>query len=145
MNQVNNTHQDDLVEQLKHLYTGAVHDVLRSLGVTNFILPNHIRPLNPAQKMAGPIWTVSGKIDTTKTAHETLLGWTGLLSKAPRGHVVVCQPNNQEVALMGELSAETLQNKGVITYLGLGFRLRIRFLHRRISFLVGYRILLSNL
>jgi len=72
--------------------------------------------LDPEQKIAGPIWTVSGRIDTSKTAHETLLGWTGLLSKAPKGYVVVCQPNNQEVALMGELSAETLQNKGVLGY-----------------------------
>jgi regulator of RNase E activity RraA len=39
-----------------------------------------------------------------------------LLSKAPSGHVVVCQPHNQDVALMGELSAETLKNKGVLGY-----------------------------
>jgi len=35
------------------------------------------------------------------------------LSKAPAGHVVVCQPNNHEVALMGELSAQTLHARGV--------------------------------
>jgi regulator of RNase E activity RraA len=108
--------QSELTNQLKHLYTGAVHDVLSGLGVQNFVLPTHIRSLNPDQKMAGPIWTVSGRMDTTKTPHETLLGWTELLSKAPMGHVVVCQPNNHEVALMGELSAETLQNKGVLGY-----------------------------
>jgi len=106
----------ELTQQLKHLYTGAVHDVLRGLGIKNFVLPHQIRPLNPDLKMAGPIWTVSGRIDTSKTAHETLLGWTGLLSKAPTGSVVVCQPNNHEVALMGELSAETLKNKGVLGY-----------------------------
>ena len=78
--------QAELTNQLKHLYTGAVHDVFRSMGVQNFVLPNHIRPLNPDQKMAGPIWTVSGRMDTTKTPHETLLGWTELLSKAPMGH-----------------------------------------------------------
>ena len=111
--QMNNS---ETTEQLLHLYTGAVHDVLRGLGVRDFVLPHNIRPLNPEQKMAGPIWTVSGRIDTTKSAHETLLGWTEVLSKAPAGHVVVCQPNNHEVALMGELSAETLQNKGVLGY-----------------------------
>jgi len=110
---MNNT---ELTNQLKHLYTGAVHDVLRGMGQHNFVLPHHIKLLDPEQKIAGPIWTVSGRIDTSKTAHETLLGWTGLLSKAPKGYVVVCQPNNQEVALMGELSAETLQNKGVLGY-----------------------------
>jgi regulator of RNase E activity RraA len=30
--------------------------------------------------------------------------------------VIVCQPQNHEVALMGELSAETLKNKGVLGY-----------------------------
>ncbi len=66
--------------------------------------------------MAGPAWTVAGHIDRTKTRHETLLGWCTLLAKAPSGHVVVCQPNNHEVALMGELSAQTLQARGVRGY-----------------------------
>ena len=40
-------------------------------------------------------------MDRSKTRHETLLAWCTLLSKAPAGHVVVCQPNNHEIALMG--------------------------------------------
>jgi regulator of RNase E activity RraA len=80
------------------------------------VLPPALRPLDPALKVAGPVWTVSGHIDRTKSAHETLLGWTGLLSKAPPGRVIVCQPQNHEVALMGELSAETLKAKGVLGY-----------------------------
>jgi regulator of RNase E activity RraA len=63
------------------------------------------------------VWTVSGHIDRTKTAHDTLLAWTGLLSKAPAGHVVVCQPHTHEIALMGELSAAALKRKGVSGYL----------------------------
>lgn len=106
----------ELTQRLLALYTGAVHDVLRAMGHDNCVLPSHIRPLDPAIKVAGPVWTVSGRIDRTKTRHETLLGWTTVLSKAPSGHVVVCQPNNQEVALMGELSSETLKNKGVLGY-----------------------------
>jgi regulator of RNase E activity RraA len=39
-----------------------------------------------------------------------------LLSKAPAGHVVVCQPNNHDIALMGELSAQTLKARGVLGY-----------------------------
>jgi regulator of RNase E activity RraA len=42
--------------------------------------------------------------------------WTGLLSKAPPGKVLVCQPNTHMVALMGELSAETLHHKKVRGY-----------------------------
>jgi regulator of RNase E activity RraA len=86
------------------------------MGQSAFVLPPSIRPLDPSRKLAGPVWTVSGRIDLTRDAHDTLLGWTTLLSKAPAGHVVVCQPHNQEIALMGELSAETLQNKGVLGY-----------------------------
>jgi regulator of RNase E activity RraA len=105
-----------LVERLKKLYTGAVHDVLRGMGHSNCVLPSQLRPLDPALKVAGPAWTVSGHIDHSISRHDSLLGWTTLLSKAPGGHVVVCQPHNQEIALMGELSAETLKNKGVLGY-----------------------------
>jgi regulator of RNase E activity RraA len=105
-----------LVERLSKLYTGAVHDVLRGLGHANCVLPSHLRPLDPSLKVAGPAWTVSGHIDHSISRHDSLLGWTTLLSKAPSGHVVVCQPHNQEIALMGELSAETLKNKGVLGY-----------------------------
>ena len=102
--------------RLALLYTGAVHDVLRGIGHGNCVLPTDIRPLDPTLKVAGPVWTVSGRIDRTKSRHETLLGWTTVLSKAPPGHVVVCQPNHHEVAMMGELSSETLKNKGVLGY-----------------------------
>lgn len=102
--------------RLGRLYSGAVHDVLRSLGHDNCVLPVNIRPLDPTLKVAGPAWTFSGRMDRTASRHVTLLGWTQVLSKAPPGHVLVCQPNNHEVALMGELSAETLKNKGVLGY-----------------------------
>lgn len=86
------------------------------MGHEQVVLPAAIKPLDPARKVAGPAWTVSGHIDRTKTRDETLLGWCTLLSKAPAGHVVVCQPNNHEVALMGELSAQTLAARGVLGY-----------------------------
>ncbi len=105
-----------LTARLARCYTGAVHDVLRGMGHDNCVLPQELRPLDPKRKLAGPVWTVSGHIDRTRSAHDTLVGWTTLLSKAPSGHVVVCQPHNHEVALMGELSAETLMNKGVLGY-----------------------------
>ena len=105
-----------LTQRLARCYTGAIHDVLRVMGRERCVLPHSIRPLDPTIKVAGPAWTVSGHIDRFQPAHETLLGWTTLLSRAPSGHVVVCQPHNHEVALMGELSAETLKNKGVLGY-----------------------------
>jgi regulator of RNase E activity RraA len=106
----------DLTERLEKLYTGAVHDVLRAMGYPRCTLPHEIKALDPTKKVAGEIYTISGHIDQTQNAHDTLVQWTGLLSKAPPGKVLVCQPHTDMVALMGELSAETLQLKGVRGY-----------------------------
>ena len=106
----------ELTARLARCYTGAVHDVLRMMGHDNIVLPPAIKAIAPGTRLAGPVWTVSGHIDRTKTRHETLLGWCTLLARAPSGHVVVCQPNNHEVALMGELSAQTLAARGVLGY-----------------------------
>ena len=103
-------------ERLAACYTGAVHDVLRMMGHENIVLPHEIKAIAPGTRLAGPVWTVSGHIDRTKSRHETLLGWCTLLANAPAAHVIVCQPHNHEVALMGELSAQTLQARGVLGY-----------------------------
>jgi len=105
-----------LTARLAECYTGAVHDVLRMMGHDDIVLPPAIKAIAPGTRLAGPVWTVAGHIDRTKSRHECLLGWCTLLARAPAGHVVVCQPNNHEVALMGELSAQTLQARGVLGY-----------------------------
>jgi 4-hydroxy-4-methyl-2-oxoglutarate aldolase len=105
-----------LIDRLARCYTGAVHDVLRVMGQENVVLPPEIKAIAPGMRLAGPVWTVSGHIDRSKTRDETLLAWCTLLSRAPAGHVVVCQPNTHEIALMGELSAQTLAARGVLGY-----------------------------
>ena len=105
-----------LTERLAACYTGAVHDVLRMMGRDDIVLPPAIKAIAPGTRLAGPVWTVAGHIDRTRSRHECLLGWCTLLARAPAGNVVVCQPNNHEVALMGELSAQTLQARGVLGY-----------------------------
>ena len=124
---------DALAARLLNCYAAAVHDVLRSMGYDRCVLPPNIKPLDPTRKLAGEIYTVSGHVDSTRDPHDTLVQWTGLLSKAPPGKVLVCQPNTYEIALMGELSAETLNFRGIRGYvvdggcrdtdfiLGLGF------------------------
>ena len=107
---------DKLSQRLVNCYTGAVHDVLRMMGRDRVVLPHRIKAIDPGTRLAGPVWTVSGHIDRTQSRHETLLAWCTLLSKAPAGHVVVCQPNTHEIALMGELSAQTLEVRGVLGY-----------------------------
>lgn len=108
---------DDLTSRLEACYTGAVHDVMRAMGLRATTLPPEIRPLFPERKLAGPVHTVSGHVDESADAHTTLLEWTGVLSKARPGTVMVCQPNHHTVAMMGELSAETLKLKGVRGYI----------------------------
>ena len=110
----------DLVERLAKTYTGVVHDVMRAMGLRDFTLPPDIRPLFPDQALAGVVATVSGRVDPSVTAHESLLGWTGLLSRARADTVLICQPNDSTVAHMGELSAETLKRKGLRGYVADG-------------------------
>jgi 4-hydroxy-4-methyl-2-oxoglutarate aldolase len=105
-----------LFDRLARCYTGAVHDVLRGMGHETVALPTAIKAIAPGTRLTGPVWTVSGHIDRSKTRDETLLAWCTLLSRAPAGHVVVCQPNTHEIALMGELSAQTLKARGVLGY-----------------------------
>jgi len=104
---------DAITDRLEKCYTGVVHDVMRGMGLRDFTLPPRLRPLIPERAIAGPVFTILGKVDPTADPHETLLAWTGLLSQCPAGHVWVNQPNDGTVAHMGELSAETLRDKGV--------------------------------
>ncbi|MDY7578767.1 RraA family protein [Herbaspirillum sp. RTI4] len=101
------------VKRLECCYSGILHDVMRAAGLRNFTLPPTLRPLIPGQKLCGPAFTVSGRVSISSDAHETLVQWTGMLSQAKSGHVLVIQPNDSTVAHMGELSSETLKLKGV--------------------------------
>jgi 4-hydroxy-4-methyl-2-oxoglutarate aldolase len=109
--------ESDLIERLGRCYTGAVHDVLRLMGHHNIVLPSDIKPVAPELRAAGPAWTVDGHLAATATRDETLRAWCTLLARAPAGHVIVCQPNNRELALMGELSAQTLRARGVLGFI----------------------------
>ena len=108
---------NDFVNRLSKCYTGVVHDIMRDMGFKNFTLPPNIKPSKDKYVIAGEIFTIEGEVDKSLDHHESLLAWTGFLSKAPKNKVIICQPNNDEVALMGELSAETLQSKGVKGYI----------------------------
>ncbi len=119
--------------RLEACYTGAVYDVLRELSLFQQVLPSTIGALDPTRTLTGRIYTVSGRKDSSIDAHESLLQWTALLSRAPRDSVVVCQPNDLTLAHMGELSAETMKFRGVRGYIVDGgcrdssFILNIRF------------------
>ena len=117
-----------ITERLSGCYTGVVHDVMRAMGLRDFTLPAEVRPLFPERRLAGPAFTVDGRVDPRADAHETLLAWTGLLSRCPPGHIWVSQPNDRVVAHMGELSAETLKDKGVLGCIADGYVRDVDFL-----------------
>lgn len=105
---------DPIKARLETCYTGVVHDIMRARGMRNFTLPHDITPLMTERTLCGPAFTIEGRPDDTADGHQTLLAWTGLLSKAKPGHIWVCQPHTHDLAQMGELTAETLQKKGVL-------------------------------
>ena len=117
--------EEQIVSILETAYSGAVYDAMRELGLKEGILPNDIRPVDPllvsplkgeGKVLVGKVWTCSGGMVEGSTQDESLLSWTGMLSAAPSGSVVVCQPNDSTIAHMGELSAETLKFRGVKGY-----------------------------
>ena len=103
----------EISDRFQQSFSSVIHDVMRDMEIKDFTLPSSINPTKKNYKISGQIFTIEGEINTKLTHHESLLAWTGFLSKAPRDKIIVCQPNNQEIGLMGELSAESLQNKGV--------------------------------
>jgi 4-hydroxy-4-methyl-2-oxoglutarate aldolase len=106
-----------LSNRLRECYTGAVYDVMRDFGMKNCVLPHAIRALDLESRLAGRVFTMQGRPDSNCSVHESVVRWTEFLSIAPEGHVIVCQPQNHSLALMGELSAETLHLRGVRGYI----------------------------
>ena len=109
--------EEQILSILESAYSGAVYDAMRELGLDEGILPNDIQPIDPNIPLVGEVWTCSGGIVAGISQDESLLSWTGMLSAAPSGSVVVCQPNDSTIAHMGELSAETLKFRGVKGYI----------------------------
>ncbi len=124
---------DPLAARLAKLYTGVVFDTLSAMGLPDQALPPDIRALAPGPVLAGRVWTLSGVRTPSIGRDDNLLAWTGFLSAAPADHVVVCQANDDTIALMGELSAETLKSRGVLGYVvdggtrDVGFLLELGF------------------
>ena len=110
----------DLSKRLSLLHSSIVHDALRMKGLSNQTLPYQIRPISSGKTISGKVWTLSGELQENISVHDSLLSWTSFLSTVQPDTVVVCQPNNQSIALMGELSAETLVKKNIKGYVVAG-------------------------
>jgi regulator of RNase E activity RraA len=106
-----------LAERLNACHSSVIHDVMKDRGLPIRVLPRTIVGIESSMKAAGPVFTVRGRPDPTLDKHTSLYEWAGLLSKAPSGHVVVCQPQDDTRALFGGLSAEALAIKGSRGYI----------------------------
>jgi regulator of RNase E activity RraA len=106
-----------IADRLHACHSAVIHDVMKDLGLPVRVLPRSILGLERSMKAAGPVFTVRGRPDATLDKHTSLYEWAGLLSRAPTGHVVVCQPQDDVRALFGGLSAEALAIKGVRGYI----------------------------
>jgi len=107
----------DIADRLHTCHSAVVHDVMKDLGLPIRVLPRSITGVSMTMKAAGPVFTVRGRPDPTLDKHTSLYEWAGLLSRAPPGHVVICQPQDDVRALFGGLSAEALAIKGVRGYI----------------------------
>jgi regulator of RNase E activity RraA len=106
-----------LADQLATCNTPGLFDVLRIHGLPVRELPRQIRGLDRAMKIAGPVFTVTGRADPAISVTESLeLFISRVLSGAPRGHVVVCQPRDHGRSAMGDLAAEALKQRGIRGY-----------------------------
>lgn len=106
-----------LADQLATCNTAGLFDVLRINGLPVMELPRQIRGLDTRMKIAGPVFTVTGRSDPTISVAESLeLFIAKVLSGAPRDHVVVVQPNDHGRSAMGDLAAAALQQRGIRGY-----------------------------
>jgi regulator of RNase E activity RraA len=102
---------------LQPLPSSIVYDMMKARGLEDCVLPSSIRPIDPATRITGRAFTISGHETRELNADETLLRWSSMLSAIPGGSIAVCQPNTHAIALMGELSANALKIKGVQGYI----------------------------
>ena len=75
---------NDYSQRLAKCFSSVIHDVMRDRGHKNFTLPPNIKPIKEKHKIAGQIFTVEGSSNPDYDHHETILAWTGFLSKAPQ-------------------------------------------------------------
>ena len=111
---------NSISDRLTKCFSSVIHDVMRDAGFKNFVLDPSIKPLKPEHKIGGQVFTIKGSANTSYSHHETLLAWTGMLSKAPTDKILICQPNDNIAAFMGELSAEYLLKKNIRGYIADG-------------------------
>ena len=101
---------------------------MRAMGLRDFTLPPELRPILPERPLAGPAFTIEGKVVARRRRARDAARLDGLAVTGAVG-IGLGQPAERSlVAHMGELSAETLKNKGVRGCVADGFIRDVNFL-----------------
>ena len=93
-------------------YTGAVSDILDEMGWDNQTLPSAIQSLVPGQTLAGRALTLLGEATDSEDPGVIFVPFLRMLGEVRPGDVLVCQPNDNSAAHLGELSSETAKFRG---------------------------------
>ena len=107
--------QIDISNRLRQLYSGALTDIMDELGYRDQALPNDIRPLDPGAKVAGPAFTVRGRVRTADPVDDPRFKQLEML-EAIRPPAVVLVDGGDETAAAhwGELMS-TVARENVAT------------------------------
>lgn len=98
---------------MSDVYTAAVTDVLDELGHLQQTLPHEIVALERGMRVAGPAFAVEGRTQAGLEYEPSIRRILELLGAIPAGHVAVYATGDRTCAQFGELSAASLQARGV--------------------------------
>ena len=100
-------------ERLAAVPTAALVDVMDDLGLREQTLPPSIRALAAGSSLAGEAFTVEGRPSEHGDWDGAIRKTLAMLGAVPSGHVAVYQCHHDRSAHFGELSATSLQSRGV--------------------------------
>jgi 4-hydroxy-4-methyl-2-oxoglutarate aldolase len=103
---------ETLAARFRAVYTGALTDVLDSLGLLNQTLPAELRPLRAGMTLAGPAFTIEGRPRAGIDYRESIVRILDMLGAVPALHVAVYQTHDRASAHLGELSVASLVARG---------------------------------
>lgn len=107
--------QDELTARLANLETAGMSDVLDEMGYPNQVLASEIRPLDPAQRMAGVALPVRGenRVVTQSTSSSPPMSAYELERRMRSGLIAVIDAGGQQVgAVIGGFMATALKASG---------------------------------
>jgi 4-hydroxy-4-methyl-2-oxoglutarate aldolase len=102
----------ELKERYEKLYTGAIADLLDTMGYWNQILPHYMTPIKDTMKVAGPAFTCIGYQVEDKSYDDIHIRLEMLEQFTPFSVAVVKSSNDFQSAHWGEVMSLSARAKG---------------------------------